>query len=111
MRRRAVATLIAIVGIAIAVFAFAPVIYSPIKVYYCSYPDSNNLVNNGCEVPLFSAYESPSCAVLGIGTGMGNVTSAHTASPSSSATSPPQPFPVEEWSLYLGCPPKATHAS
>jgi len=66
MRRRTVAILIALLGAAIAVFVFVPVVYSPITVgegAFCVQPHCSTLL-----VSYEPAYESPSCAVFGVGT-------------------------------------------
>jgi hypothetical protein len=87
MKRRTVAALIVLLGIAIAVFACAPVVYSPLRVGHCLPPG-----NEGCRAHFFATYESPSCAVLGIGVGHDNVTAG-----------------LGDWSYYAGCPPKVVY--
>lgn len=96
MRRRTVATLIVLVGIATAVFVFAPVVRSSMRVTICNplYENATFLTGNGCWMPLVSDYESPSCVVLGIGVGHDNVTAGW-----------------GNWSYYIGCPPKVTAVS
>lgn len=85
MKRKTIATLIVLVGIATAAFVFAPVVYSPIKVeYICEVGTCS-----GSGFILTAAYESPSCVVLGIGVGHDNWTA-----------------PVDHWTYYIGCPPK-----
>lgn len=68
MKRRTVASLIVLLGVAIAVFAFAPVVYSPTWVISCS----RSILDLGPVTPCritgsIPAYEPPSCALLGIG--------------------------------------------
>lgn len=90
MRRRTVAALIVLVGAAMAVFAFAPVIYSPLRVSHCLPPRNGTVI--ACSAYFFSTSESPSCVVLGIGVGEDNVTAG-----------------FGDWSYYIGCPPKAVY--
>ena len=62
MKRRGAAIFVALLGVVMAVFFLAPIVYSPITVFGgavgCVPP-------KGCQ---YAAYESPSCAVFGIGT-------------------------------------------
>jgi hypothetical protein len=87
MKSRTVAVLTILSGAAIAVFAFAPVVYSPLRVHHCLPPG-----NAGCTTYFFATYESLSCVVLGIGVGHDNVTAG-----------------FGDWSYHAGCPPKAVH--
>jgi hypothetical protein len=120
MKRRTVVVLIVLFGIVIVtVFAFAPVVYSPISVISCS---NNNLLGlKFCMVVRsISAYESPSCAVSGIGTAYDTVTtvSPRTVSTEGISVQHGKSYPagdavqigeqrVVQWSYYIGCPPKS----
>jgi len=87
MKRRTVAVQIVLLGTAIVVFACAPVIYPPLRFHHCLPPG-----NVGCTAYSFATYESPSCAVIGIGVGHDNVTAG-----------------FGDWSYYTGCPPKVVY--
>jgi hypothetical protein len=67
MRRKVAVVLLALSVISFAVFALAPVIYSPLKFTVCPSP----FAANGCYNAVLVAYESPSCALLGVGAAMG----------------------------------------
>ena len=75
-------------------FFFAPVVYSPIRAWDCSAPSP-------CPIWL-AGYESPSCALLGIGTGIDNRTVWGYYNRSGiigiEVTQKP-------WTFYFGCPP------
>ena len=70
MRRRTVAILIVLLVTVVAVFVFPPVVYSPITLdggAFCVHPQCSTLL-----VSYEPAYESPSCALFGVGTSYDN---------------------------------------
>ena len=91
MKRKTVMLLIVLSGTAIVLFAFVPIIYSPLRVHHCLPPVGENTTLT-CSTYFFSTYESPSCAVLGIGVGHDNVTAG-----------------FGDWSYYVGCPSKTVY--
>lgn len=95
MRRRTVATLIALLGTAMAVFVFAPIVYSPIHVLSPCNPNVSTC-NVGVEPFFESAYESPSCAIFGVGV----ATAGWVA-----GTGPVAGSEVWSGSYHIGCPP------
>jgi len=66
MKFKTVAILMILSGVAITVFTFAPIVYSPKELGEC--------VTLPCHKFLVAFYESPSCAVFGIGTDFDNLT-------------------------------------
>lgn len=89
MRRRTVAIAGFIIVAAIAMLLLAPVVYSPIRF----------LAGNGSDHYLVSvaAYESPSCALVGVGATVANRTYTSVLSAVGS---------LGPWSYYLACPPR-----
>ncbi len=75
MRRRSVAILTGLIVSSMAVFVFAPIVYSPIQI--AGGPICFQSKNGLCPE---SAYESASCAVFGAGM-------------------------AYDWSYHVGCPP------
>jgi len=61
MRRKSVTILAVLLGTAIGVFFFAPVVYSPVSSNFCG------LETTICPITMVSVYKSPSCSVFGIG--------------------------------------------
>jgi len=81
MRRRYIAILMVMLALAIAVFVLAPVVYSPVEYVFPVPPGVHCL--HGC-TELVPAYESPSCAVFGVGVGQ-----------------------IRSGPYHFGCPPKS----
>lgn len=82
MKHRTVAVVTILLVTATAVFVFAPLVYSPIKIIYRG-------GDWGQRRPSIWAYESPSCAVFGMGTELR--------------------VALGPGSYYIGCPPKEVY--
>jgi hypothetical protein len=67
MRCEKLAILLALSVAVAATFVFAPLVRVFGTAMHCSVPYNSNLSFNGCENVPVSAYESPSCAVFGLG--------------------------------------------
>ncbi|MGP8056980.1 MAG: hypothetical protein ACLP9K_05200 [Nitrososphaerales archaeon] len=86
MRRRTVAILTVLLATVIVVFVFAPVVYSPIKEVENCQTCASSISGR-----VLVAYESPSCAVFGVGTSVSYWTGTIFGA----------------WSYRIGCPPKS----
>lgn len=64
MRAKVVVLLIALTTTSTVVFVFAPIVYSPNTSYAGPIQNGVGLCAKGCSYP---TYESPSCAVFGLG--------------------------------------------
>ena len=94
MRRRTAAIAAFITAAAIAIFLLAPVVYSPMQAW-AGGPANRHKVS-------IAAYESPSCALLGVGAGIVNQTAAIGLTTVFGYHALGKLGP---WSYYLVCPP------
>ena len=90
----------AVIGVVIVVlvFFFAPVVYSPIRAWA---RNGGNCGGAMCPISI-AAYESPGCALFGVGAGVVNQTYAQVLV---TEFGDQVGGTVGPWSSYLGCPP------